>query len=156
MVILTYFVRGNPLSPLLFPISSPVSYICTFAQAGQHIPQPLMDQLWISGWNKKWPKLQMGWLSRIDKMIETFTCGHSTAWAMSCSDLPLWSVCVSNFDIRVLRNICTTLRQVTISTCLLEWPVRMTALRRAPHVRVCVQSPIESNQRFTTWILVAT
>ena len=61
MVIVTYFCRGNPLSPhrLLFPISSKRSFICTFPQTGQHIPQPLVDQLWTTDWNEKKPKLQM-------------------------------------------------------------------------------------------------
>ena len=46
MVIVTYFSRGNPLSPhsLLFPISSKGSFIYTFPWTGQHIPQSLMDQ----------------------------------------------------------------------------------------------------------------
>ena len=33
MIIVTYFFRGNPL---LFPISSKGSFICTFPQLGQH------------------------------------------------------------------------------------------------------------------------
>ena len=47
MVIVAYFFRGNVLLPhrLLFPISSKRSFICTFPKTGQHIPQPLMDQL---------------------------------------------------------------------------------------------------------------
>ena len=47
MAITTYFFKENPLLPhrLLFPISSKGSFICTFPQTGQHIPQPLMDQL---------------------------------------------------------------------------------------------------------------
>ena len=48
MVIVTYFFKGNPLLPhrLLFPI-------CAFPQTGQHITQPLMDQLWTTGSNRK-------------------------------------------------------------------------------------------------------
>ena len=55
MLIVTYFFRGNPLSPysLLFPISSKGSFICVFPQTGRYIPQPLMDQLWNTGWNGK-------------------------------------------------------------------------------------------------------
>ena len=34
---------------LLFSISSKRSFICTFQQTGQHIPQPLMGQLWTTG-----------------------------------------------------------------------------------------------------------
>ena len=47
MVTVTYFFRGKPLSPhmILFPISSKGSCICTFPETGQHIPQPLMDQM---------------------------------------------------------------------------------------------------------------
>ena len=45
MVIMTYFFKGNLLSPhrLLFPISSKGSFICTFPQTRQHTPQPLVD-----------------------------------------------------------------------------------------------------------------
>ena len=52
---LWHFFRGSPLSPhrLLFPVSSKGSFICTFPQTGQHISQPLMDQLWTTGWNGK-------------------------------------------------------------------------------------------------------
>ena len=41
--------RENPLPPqlgLLFPISSKGSFICTIPQTGQHIPHPLLYQLW--------------------------------------------------------------------------------------------------------------
>ena len=55
MVMLTYFFRGNLLSPhrLLSLISSKGSFMCTFQQTGHHKPQPLMDQLWTTGWNGK-------------------------------------------------------------------------------------------------------
>ena len=45
MVVMIYFVWENPLSlhRRLFLISSKGSFICTFPQTGQHIPQPLMD-----------------------------------------------------------------------------------------------------------------
>ena len=44
---------GNPLPPhgLLFPISSKGSFICTIPQTGEHIPRPLLNQLWSTGWN---------------------------------------------------------------------------------------------------------
>ena len=47
MVMVAYFFRRNPLSPhnLLFLVSSKGSILCTFPLTGQHIPQPLMDQL---------------------------------------------------------------------------------------------------------------
>ena len=47
--------RGNLLPPdrLLFPISSKGSFICIIPQAGWHIPQPLLHQLWNTGWNEK-------------------------------------------------------------------------------------------------------
>ena len=47
--------KGNPLPPhmLLFLINSNGSFICTILQTGQHIPLPLLHQLWITGWNKK-------------------------------------------------------------------------------------------------------
>ena len=47
--------RGNLLLPhrLLFPISSKGSFICTIPQIGWHIPQPLLHQLWSTGWNEK-------------------------------------------------------------------------------------------------------
>ena len=47
--------RGNPLPPhgLLFPINSKGCFICTIPQTGQHIPQPLLHQLWSTGWNEK-------------------------------------------------------------------------------------------------------
>ena len=46
--------RGNPLLPhgLLFPISSKGSFICIIPQTGLHIPQPLLYQLWSTGWNE--------------------------------------------------------------------------------------------------------
>ena len=55
MVIVTYLFRGNLLSPhrLLFLIGSKGSFICPLPQTGQHMPQPLMDQLWATGWNGK-------------------------------------------------------------------------------------------------------
>ena len=48
---MTYLFRGNPLSPhrLFIPICSKGSFLCTFPKTGQHIPRPLMDQLWITG-----------------------------------------------------------------------------------------------------------
>ena len=47
--------RGNPLPPhrLLFPISIKGSFICIILQTGLHIPQPLLHQLWSTGWNEK-------------------------------------------------------------------------------------------------------
>ena len=47
--------KGNPLPPhrLLFPISSKGSFICTIPQTGEHIPRPLLDQSWSTGWNDK-------------------------------------------------------------------------------------------------------
>ena len=41
MAIVTYFFRGNPLLPhrLLFPINSKGSFVCTFPQTGQPIPE---------------------------------------------------------------------------------------------------------------------
>ena len=52
---LTDSERGNPLPPhgLLFPIKSKGSFICTIPQTGLHIPQPLLCQLWGTGWNEK-------------------------------------------------------------------------------------------------------
>ena len=54
MVILTDVFNGNPLSQhrLLFPISSKGNFKCTFSLTGQHMPKPLKDQLWTTGW--KW------------------------------------------------------------------------------------------------------
>ena len=48
--------RGNLLPPhgLLFPISSKGSFICIIPQTGWHIPQPLLHQSWITGWNVKY------------------------------------------------------------------------------------------------------
>ena len=48
--------RGNPLPPhgLLFPISSKGSFICTIPQTGQHIPQPLLHQSWITGHEQRY------------------------------------------------------------------------------------------------------
>ena len=47
--------RGNPLPPhrLLLSINSKSSFICTIPQTGQHIPRPLLHQLWTTGWNGK-------------------------------------------------------------------------------------------------------
>ena len=47
--------KGNllPLHELLFLISSEGSSICTIQQTGQHIPWPLLHQLWSTGWNKQ-------------------------------------------------------------------------------------------------------
>ena len=42
--------RGNPL---LFPINSKGSFICTIPQIGKHIPRPLSHQSWSTGWNEK-------------------------------------------------------------------------------------------------------
>ena len=55
IVIVTYFFRWNLLWPnrLLFLISSKRSFICTFPQTGQHIPQPLTDQMWTTGLKQK-------------------------------------------------------------------------------------------------------
>ena len=46
--------RGNPLLPheILFQISSKGSFICIIPQTGLHIPQPLLHQLWSTGWNE--------------------------------------------------------------------------------------------------------
>ena len=41
--------------------------------------QPLMDQLWTTGWNGKYPQLQMQPLCMIDRVIQTFTGRCSTA-----------------------------------------------------------------------------
>ena len=51
-VTLTCLFRGNLLLPhrLLFPISSERSFIHTFPQTRQRIPQPLTDQLWTIGY----------------------------------------------------------------------------------------------------------
>ena len=89
IVIVTYFCRRNPLSPyiLLFPISSNQSLIYTFPQTEQHLLEPLMDQLWTTVWNGKYPKLQLHALCRIDQVIKTFTGGHRTAWTTSRSFL---------------------------------------------------------------------
>ena len=72
MVIVTYLFRRNPLSPhrLLFPDKQQgIFYIVTFPQTGQRIPQPWIDQLWTTGWNGKWPKLQMNPTCRLSRMI---------------------------------------------------------------------------------------
>ena len=47
--------KGNMLLPhrLLFLINSKGSFICTIPQTGYHIPQPLLHQLWSTGWNEK-------------------------------------------------------------------------------------------------------
>ena len=47
--------KGNPLPPhrLLFLISSKGYFICTILQTGQHIPRPLLNQWWSTGWNEK-------------------------------------------------------------------------------------------------------
>ena len=47
--------RGNPLRPhgLLFPITIKGSFICPIPQTGYHIPQPLLHQSCITGWNEK-------------------------------------------------------------------------------------------------------
>ena len=47
--------KGNPLPQhrLLFPISSKGSFICITPQTGYYIPQPLLHQLWSTGWNEK-------------------------------------------------------------------------------------------------------
>ena len=48
--------RGNPLPPhgLLFPISSKGSFICTIPETGYHMPRPLLQQSWSTGWNEKY------------------------------------------------------------------------------------------------------
>ena len=53
MFLFKYFSSRNLLTPhmLLFPISRKGSCICTFPKIGQHIPQPLMDQLLTTGGN---------------------------------------------------------------------------------------------------------
>ena len=46
--------RGNPLLPhgLLFPINSKCSFICTISQTRLHIPRPLLQQSYSTGWNE--------------------------------------------------------------------------------------------------------
>ena len=41
-----------PLDGLLFLISSRGSFIYTIPQTGLHIPCPLLQQLWSTGWNE--------------------------------------------------------------------------------------------------------
>ena len=55
VVILTYFFRGNLLSPkrLFFQISCKGYFICTSPRPGQHIPQPLIDQVSVKAYNGK-------------------------------------------------------------------------------------------------------
>ena len=50
------FFKRDPLSPhrLFFLINSKWSFICTFQQTGQHIPQSLMDQLWTTSCRVMW------------------------------------------------------------------------------------------------------
>ena len=48
--------KGNPLPPhgaLLLPISSKGSFICTIPQTADHIPRPLLNQSWSTGWNEQ-------------------------------------------------------------------------------------------------------
>ena len=47
--------KGNLLPPhrLFFRINSKGYFICTIPQTGLHIPQPLLHQLWSTGWNEK-------------------------------------------------------------------------------------------------------
>ena len=54
---------GKPLSPLiglLFPVSSKGSFVYNIPQRGDHIPQPLLHQLWRTGWNEKYLLLLHG------------------------------------------------------------------------------------------------
>ena len=48
--------KGNPLPPhrLLLSINNKGSLICTIPQTGLHIPQPLLHQSWITGWNENY------------------------------------------------------------------------------------------------------
>ena len=83
MFIVTYLCRGNQH---MFLISSKGSFMCTFPQTGQHMLQPLIDQLWTSGWNRKYPKLQILAPCRIDppcRSFQTLTAESSIAWATS-------------------------------------------------------------------------
>ena len=85
MVIMTYFFRGDPLPPhrQLFPISSKGSFICTFLKTGQHLPQPLMNQL--CGplvWTENSPNCKC---IRHAGSIQTFRAECSSIWAMSYS-----------------------------------------------------------------------
>ena len=43
--------RAKLLLPLLFPISSKSSFICTIPQTGYHILRSLLNQSWSTGWN---------------------------------------------------------------------------------------------------------
>ena len=102
MVILTHFFTGDlsPHRPLI-PISSKGSFICTFPPTGQHIPQPLMDQLWTTSWKKNSPNckwVQIGgsiwWLKPSpvatllpkttprfqNQLYKTTDCSHALLW----------------------------------------------------------------------------
>ena len=35
-----------------FPINSKIYFICTMPQTGYYIPQPLLYQMWNTGWNE--------------------------------------------------------------------------------------------------------
>ena len=46
--------RGNRLLPqdgLVFPIKSKLSFTCIIPQTRYHIPRPLLNQSWNTGWN---------------------------------------------------------------------------------------------------------
>ena len=73
--------RGNPLPPhgLLFLINSKGSFICTIPQTGLHIPQPLLHQLWSTGWNAK---------NKNNKKLKPFyKCFHGISFKMDISNI---------------------------------------------------------------------
>ena len=67
---------GNPLPPrgLLLPISSKGSFICTIPHTAEHIPRPLLNQSWSTGWNEQ--KLHMQNVYNLHKIGNT--CGETS------------------------------------------------------------------------------
>ena len=46
-------VKGHSDSERIKPTADKVFFTCTISQTGQHTPQPLLHQLWNTGWNEK-------------------------------------------------------------------------------------------------------
>ena len=115
------FLKMKPTAHrLLLLISSKGSFICTFPQTGQHIPQPLTDQLW----NGQYPKLQMHLPCRFDRMIQTLTSG--SLYRLSYVLLPSCQPCLRRAESAGTRRQFTNCASA-MGTDLVAWQTFLTA-----------------------------
>ena len=65
---------------ILCLVSSKWSFICTIPQTEQHIPLPLIHQLWNIGWNEYTRWNQSNDLPHREKILYHWATSHSTEW----------------------------------------------------------------------------